>query len=58
VIEGETTAQHLERLIAIISDALAVTDDGNQPLVGAHLHSVLRTATALRGVPDRLSRFI
>lgn len=58
MIEGETTAQHLERLIAIISDALAVADDGNQPLVGAHLHSVLRTATALRDIPDGLSRFI
>jgi hypothetical protein len=57
-MEGETTAQHLERLIAIISDALAVADDGNQPLVGAHLHSVLRTATALRDVPDGRSRFI
>jgi hypothetical protein len=58
VIEGETTAQHLERLIAIISDALAVADDGNQPMVGAHLHSVLRTATALRDILDGLSRFI
>lgn len=53
MIEGETTAQHLERLIAIISEALAVADDGDQQLLGAHLHSVLRTATALRAVPEK-----
>lgn len=54
---GETTAQHLERLIAIITEALAVADDGDQQLVGAHLHSVLRTATALRVIPEGLSGF-
>lgn len=52
-MKGETTAQHLERLIAMIAGALAVADDGDQPLVGAHLHSVLRTATALRAVPEK-----
>jgi hypothetical protein len=52
-VKGETTAQHLERLIAMIARALAVADDGDQPLVGAHLHSVLRTATALRAVPEK-----
>ncbi len=48
VIEGETTARHLERLITIIGEALAVADDGDQPMIGAHLHSCLKNATALR----------
>jgi hypothetical protein len=56
MMDGETTAQHLERLIAIIGEALAVADDGDQPLVGAHLHSCLRKAIALRAIPDSLSR--
>ena len=55
-MDGETTAQHLERLITIIGQALAVADAGDQPLVGAHLHSCLRTATALRAIRDSLSR--
>jgi hypothetical protein len=56
MMDGETTAQHLERLITIIGEALAVADAGDQPLVGAHLHSCLRTAIALRTIPDSLSR--
>jgi hypothetical protein len=56
MMDGETTAQHLERLITIIGEALAVADAGDQPLVGAHLHSCLRTAIALRAIPDSLSR--
>jgi hypothetical protein len=56
MMDGETTAQHLERLIAIISEALAVADDGDQPLVGAHLYSCLRTAIALRIIPDISTR--
>jgi hypothetical protein len=47
MMDGETTAQHLERLITIIGQALAVADAGDQPLVGAHLHDCLRTAIAL-----------
>jgi hypothetical protein len=56
MMDGETTAQHLERLIAIIGEALAVADDGHQPLVGAHLHNCHRTAIALRSIPDGLSQ--
>lgn len=54
MMDGETTAQHLERLIAIIREALSVADDGDQQLVGAHLHSCLRTATALRAIPPKI----
>lgn len=57
MIEGETTAQHLERLIAIIGEALAVADDGDQTLLGAHLYGCLVRATALRAIPDGLSMF-
>ena len=53
----ETAAQHLERLIAIISEALAVADDGDQPLLGAHLDNALRAAIARRAIPDGLSQF-
>lgn len=56
MMDGETTAQRLERLITVIGQALAVADAGDQPLVGAHLHSCLRTAIALRAIPDSLSR--
>ena len=52
-MRGETTAQHSKRLIAMIAKVLAGADDGDQPVVGAHLHSVLRTATALRAVPEK-----
>lgn len=52
MMDGETTAQHLERLITIIGQALAVADAGDQPLVGANLHSCFRTTTALRAIPD------
>ncbi len=48
----ETAAQHLERLIAIIGEALAVADDGDQPLLGAHLDNALRAAIARRAIPD------
>lgn len=48
----ETAAQHLERLIAIIGEALAVADDGDQPLLGAHLDNALRGAIARRVIPD------
>ena len=53
----ETAAQHLERLIAIIGEALAVADDGDQPLLGAHLDNALRAAIARRAIPDDLSQF-
>ena len=51
MMDGETTAQRLERLITVIGQALAVADAGDQPLVGAHLHKCLRTAIALRAIP-------
>ena len=51
MIEGETPEEHLERLIAIIAEALAVADDGDQTLLGAHLHGCLVRATALRAIP-------
>lgn len=54
-MEGETTAQHLERPISIIAEALAVADDGDQTLLGAHLHSILITATSLRAKLEGLS---
>jgi len=50
----ETTAQYLERLIALIGEALAVADDGDQPLLGAHLDNLLTMAIALRAIPDGL----
>lgn len=51
-MRGETTAQHSKQLIAMIAKVLAAADDGDQPVVRAHLHSVLKTATALRVVPE------
>lgn len=44
----ETAAVHLERLIAAITEALAIADDGNQPVIGAQLDSLLRNATGYR----------
>jgi hypothetical protein len=48
----ETAAQHLNRLIALIGEALAVADGGDQPLLAAHLDNALRAAIARRAIPD------
>jgi hypothetical protein len=54
MIAPETAAVHLERLIAAITEALAIADDGNQPVIGAQLHSLLRNASGYRVVASKV----
>lgn len=44
MIAFETPQEHLVRLIAAISHALAIADEGSQTVVGAHLAGCLEVA--------------